>query len=213
MATRPKSSRQIRLQVAHMAARLLAAEGMTDYLAAKRKAAARMGINNRQQLPSNQEIEQALIDYQRLFRFDSQPKLLQRMREVAVSAMQFLVDYQPRLAGPVADGTANEYSEIVLHLYSDSSEHVAITLMDNDIPYETCERRIRINAGTVISYPAYKLLADDYPVVLVVFPLKAKNQSPLSPADGNPMQRMSLRELQEILAADATELDHKSRPA
>lgn len=182
-----------------MAARLLATDGMTDYLAAKRKAAARMGISNRQQLPSNQEIEQALIDYQRLFLADTQPRQLQKMREIALAAMQFLSAYQPRLAGAVADGTANEHSEITLHLYSDSSEHVAMTLMDNDIPYEICERRVRLNPALVLSYPACKLLADDYPVVLIVFPPKARNQSPLSPTDGNPMQRLSLRDLQQLL--------------
>lgn len=207
MATRPKSSQQIRLQVAHMAARLLAAEGMTDYLAAKRKAAARMGISSRQQLPSNQEIEQALIDYQRLFKSDTQPRLLQQMREIALAAMQFLADYRPRLAGAVADGTANEHSEITLHLFSDSIEHVAIRLMDHNIPYETCERRIRLNPATVVNYPAYKLLADDYPLVLVVFPFKAKNQSPLSPVDGNPMQRIGPRELQHLLTAGDTDRD------
>lgn len=204
MSARSKSTRQVRLEVASMAARLVAVDGISDYLAAKRKAAERLGVNNRQQLPSNQEIEQALIDYQRLFQADTRPRLLKRMREIALNAMQFMGAFKPRLAGPVVDGTAGEHSEITLHLYADVLEEVAMQLIDRGIPYESCERRVRLNTATVNSYPAYRLLAEDYPVVLIVFPSKDKNQSPLSPSDGRTMQRLNINEVQNLLTADVS---------
>ena len=202
MNARSKSVRQVRLELAHLAARLVAVDGINDYLVAKRKAAERLGVNNRQQLPSNQEIEQALTDYQRLFQSDTQPQLVRQMRELALEAMHMFSAYQPRLAGAVADGTAGRQSEISLHLYADAIEEIAIYLMDHDIPYESCERRVRINAASVINYPAYKFMAGGYPVVLVILPLNARSQSPLSPTDGRAMQRLNSSELQRLLSAD-----------
>jgi len=204
MTVRSKSSRQIRLELAHAAARLVAVDGVNDYLVAKRKAAERLGVSNRQQLPSNQEIEQALTDYQRLFQGESQPQLLRELRGIALEAMQMLRDFRPRLAGAVADGTAGRQSEISLHLYADTMEEVAIQLIDSAIPYESCERRVRINAATVNIYPAYRFLASGHPVVLVIFPFRDRNQSPLSPIDGRAMQRLGLADLRRLLDADAS---------
>lgn len=202
MTVRPKSARQIRLELAHLAARLVAVDGVNDYLVAKRKAAERMGVNNHQQLPSNQEIEQALTDYQRIFQGETQPQLLRQLREIALEAMHMLAAYKPRLAGAVADGTAGRQSEISLHLYADAIEEVAMLLIDNGIPYESCERRVRLNAANVNIYPAYRFLASGYPLVLIIFPTRDRNQTPLSPTDGRAMQRLNPAELRQLLAAD-----------
>lgn len=203
MTVRSKSVRQVRLELAHLAARLVAVDGINDYLVAKRKAAERLGVNNRQQLPSNQEIEQALTDYQRIFQGETQPRLLRQMRELALEAMQMLTTYRPRLAGAVADGTAGPQSEISLHLYADASEEIVMQLIDRGIPYASCERRVRLNATSVNNYPAYRFLAGGYPVVLIVFPLKDRSHTPLSPTDGRAMQRLNITDLQQLLTADA----------
>lgn len=197
-------SKIVRQELAHLAARLVAVDGVNDYLMAKRKAAEQLGINNQQQLPSNQEIEQALSDYQRLFQSESQPVLLAAQRRLAGQAMQLFADFQPRVAGPVVNGTAGKHSEIQLHLYADAIEEVALLLIDRQIPYENCERRVRVNAATVNSYPAYRFLAEGQPLVLIVFPYNSRNQSPLSPTDGRAMQRLNLNELRQLLD-DATD--------
>lgn len=195
-------SKHIRQELAHLAARLVAVDGIHDYLIAKRKAAARMGVNNQQQLPSNEEIEQALADYQRLFQADTQPRILQHQRQLAARAMEMFTPFKPRLAGAVADGIAGEYSEIHLHLYADAIEDIAFELFNRQIPYESCERRIRLNAATVCNYPAYRFLAEGQPIVLIIFPLKDRNQSPLSSTDGRAMQRLTLAELNRLLDTD-----------
>lgn len=200
MSARAKFLRQ---ELAQLAARLVAVDGINDYLVAKRKAAERMGVNSRQQLPSNQEIEQALTDYQRLFQSESQPALLAEQRQLAARVLELFAAYKPRLAGPAADGTAGRHSEIQLHLYADAIEDIAVELIDRQIPYESCERRVRLNAATVNLYPAYRFLAEGHPVVLIVFPLKDRNQSPLSPTDGRAMQRLNLQELRQLLDASS----------
>lgn len=204
MSLRSKTVRQIRLELAHLAARMVAVDGINDYLVAKRKAAERLGVNNRQQLPSNQEIEQALADYQRLFQSDTRPRLLQQLREIALQAMEMLSSFRPQLAGSVADGTAGRQSEIQLHVYADAIEEIAMQLIDRGIPYESCERRIRLNAATVNPYPAYRFLAEGYPVVVIIFPIKDRNQTPLSPTDGRPMLRLGRTRLRESLATSRT---------
>lgn len=185
-----------------MAARYVAIDGVVDFLQAKRKAAARMGIHNSQQLPSNKEIEQALLDYQRLFQAGSQPQTLMRMRETALAAMQFLQEFKPRLAGPAADGTATAYSEINLHLYSDTCETVAMLLLDRSIPFSPCDRRIRLNAASVVQYPAYQFVANGFKIVLIVMPHRDRNQSPASPVDNQPMRRLNIAELQALLTTE-----------
>ena len=55
--------KNIRLTVANKAAELIAEEGITDYHFAKTKAAKFLGFSTKEKLPSNNEIDNALIAY------------------------------------------------------------------------------------------------------------------------------------------------------
>ncbi|UCE89981.1 MAG: hypothetical protein JSW10_03920, partial [Pseudomonadota bacterium] len=68
--------RQLRIRVAQEAARILLHSGTRDFLAAKRKAAERLGMGDMRNLPSNIEIETALGEHQRIFHAHSQPQRL-----------------------------------------------------------------------------------------------------------------------------------------
>ena len=59
-------------EVAVVAARLMQEQGL-DFLAAKKKAAQSLGLGDRAKLPANREVEQALLENQRLF-FDGDAK-------------------------------------------------------------------------------------------------------------------------------------------
>jgi hypothetical protein len=59
--------RQIRMEVASEAARIIATEGQHNYHAAKKKAAERIGVSERLALPSNIEVKEALLSYQDLY--------------------------------------------------------------------------------------------------------------------------------------------------
>ena len=62
-ATPPRHIRrlkQIRLEVAAEAARIISTEGQHNYHAAKKKAAERIGVSERLALPSNIEVKEAL---------------------------------------------------------------------------------------------------------------------------------------------------------
>ncbi len=90
---------ELRNLVAEEAARLIYEEGFRDYRLAKLRAAEQLGASTPTAQPTNEEIETAIHERIRLFDADTQPKLLQQHREVALEAMDFLQTYHPYLTG------------------------------------------------------------------------------------------------------------------
>ncbi len=195
--------RQMRLRIAMEAARILA-EGGSDYQSAKRKAAASLGAPDTRNLPSNVEIEQALIEHQRLFYGDTQPARLRELRLEAVKAMEFFQDFDPKLVGPVLNGTAGEHSDVQLHLFAGTQEEVALYLMERGVPYDQSERRLRFGRDRYEVLPVYRFVAGDIDLDLTVFPLDRLRQAPCSPVDGRPMRRGNLGQVQALLADSDT---------
>lgn len=193
---------QLRHLLAQEAARIMAEQAIRDFGQAKRKAAARLGVESTRNLPNNREIEAAFEEYLRLFRADSQPSQLRRLREAAVQAMRLFARFRPRLVGPVLQGTADENSPVHLHLFADTAEEVDLFLMDQQIPYRLDSRALRTGPEESIHYPVYRFVAGDIPVELTVFTERAR-QAPLSPIDGRPMQRAGLERVQELLEETA----------
>ena len=191
-------NKTMRERIALEAGRLMAEDGVRDYALAKRKAALHLAAADTQNMPSNQEIEQALIDYQRLFQRDSQPHALKKRRELAVQAMQFFADFHPRLVGAVLNGTAGVHSDIDLHVFSDTPEAVALFLMEHNVPYQHGERRLRVGRDQLQTCTVFRFVADDIGVDLTVFPLTGMRQAPLSPVDGKPMRRASVEAVRKL---------------
>ncbi len=190
---------QVRQHIAREAARILAESGSRNFLQAKRKAAQQLGVSDARNLPGNEEVEQALVDYQRLFRAHVQPKHLRRLRETAVQGMRFLGHFGPRLVGPVLEGTADEHSEVTLHLFADQVEQVGAFLLEQGIPSELGDRRLRMPSGEYVRIPEFRFLAGEVPVALTVFSGPGARQPPLSPVTGKPMRRAGLREVEALL--------------
>jgi hypothetical protein len=190
---------QMRLRLAQEAARIIEEEGIRDFHSAKRKAAAHLGATDTRNMPSNTEIEQALIEYQRLFKSATQPNHLRELRQAALHALRFFTRFHPRLVGSVLSGTANAHSDVNLHLFTDVPEDVAVFLMQEGIPYDTGERRLRLSNGDSANYPVYRFLAGDTRLDLTVFPIDGERQAPRSPVDGKPMRRAGLAAVEELL--------------
>lgn len=193
---------QNRIRLAQEAARLMADEGVQDFAVAKRKAAGRLGLPVNRNLPTNLEIEDALITHQRLFRAHSQPAHLRRLRTSAREAMRLMADFQPRLVGPVLAGTAGTHSPVNLHLFAETPEQVNLFLMERNIPHAWDERLLRLDTERQERYPLCRLVAGDVTVEMTVFPLKGMRQAPLSPVDGRPMRRANLEAVEALLAAE-----------
>jgi hypothetical protein len=193
-------SEQLRSMVAEEAAKIMAEEWLSDFGQAKRKAAQRLGVTDRAALPSNREIEVAVIDRQRLFGQQSHDDQLRHQRELARQAMRLLEKFEPRLIGAVLKGTATEYSEISLHLFSDTAEDIALHLMSQEIPFDTDEKRVRYGDDRVEYRPVFRFEAAGAQVAATVFPLVGMRQSPLSPVDGRPIRRARLSDVEALLS-------------
>lgn len=190
---------QMRQRIALEAARIMLEEGIKDFFAAKNKAANRLGNPDTRHMPRNSEVEQALMDYQRLFRSDTQPRELRRLRKAALKAMEFLKDFQPRLVGPVLNGTADAYASVNLHVFAETSEELALYLLSKHIPFETAERQLRGPGEKRGLQPVYRFLAGDVTLDLTVFPPTGLRQAPLSPVDGRPMVRATIESVRRLL--------------
>jgi hypothetical protein len=192
-------TRERRHRLASEAARLMAESGMRDYHQAKLKAAERLGIHDDASLPRNSEIEDALREYQRLFQRDGAEGLRVR-REAALRALEFFAAFEPRLVGPVLDGTADARSPVALHLHSDDPEAVARFLDQHHIPAESRSRRVRLDRERSDDYPVWLFSADDLAFDLTVLPATVLRQAPLSGVDERPMRRASAAQLRTLLA-------------
>jgi hypothetical protein len=168
----------LRRALAEEAARIMSDHGIGDFLQAKRKAADRLGVHDVAVLPKNIEIEAALRERQRLFGRESHDHTLKEQRQIALQAMQLLGEFQPRLVGSVLTGTATDHSDINLHLFADRSESVAIRLLEIGVPHEFYERRVRMDAGRLLNYPALRFEANGRTVDATVFPIDGIRQSP-----------------------------------
>lgn len=199
----------LRRALAQEAARIMAEQGIDDYLLAKRKAAERLGATDIAVLPRNVEIEAALAEHHRLFGARTHGIALHAARRAAEQAMQLLARFEPRLVGGVLSGTASAHSEINLHVFADSAESVALTLMDRGIPHEIVERRLRYEPDRLVAYPAVKFQAGSHAIDAVIFPLDGIRQAPSSPVDGRPMRRAGLGEVRALLDQSAP-LDHEN---
>ena len=124
-----------RQAIAQTAARLIA-EGLTDYRAAKLKAAQSLGYTDQNVLPDNVEIDAALREHNHLFAGDTQPVALRALREAALRTMQWLRDFSPWISGPVLTGTANEFSAIELDLIGIEAKSFELFLLNEDVIYE-----------------------------------------------------------------------------
>jgi hypothetical protein len=191
--------KQVRMEVAAEAARILATEGQHNYHAAKKKAAERIGVSERLALPSNIEVKDALLSYQALYGGLAHRQNIEKLRRAAVRSMQFLGDFQPRLVGSVLDGTASEHSRIALHVFTDAIEPLILFLVEQGVAFSQEQRQIRWYDGGHRIVPLVVLELDGIEIETTVFEPVHLRQAPPSPIDGRPQRRASLPEIECLL--------------
>ncbi len=196
----------VRQRITQEAARIMAEEGVRDFHAAKRKAATRLSCHENRNLPSNLEIETALSGYLQLFHARDLPRTLHRLLGVALQAMQMLARFEPRLVGPLLNGVATPYSEILIQAFADDPLQVAVLLQEHGIPYEEASRRVRFGGDRQESIVLFRFVAGDTSIEIAVLPVQAAREAPLSPVDARPMKRANLKEVEQRLAEAGQQL-------
>jgi hypothetical protein len=130
-----------RIRIAQAAARLIAEHGLTDWTLAKRKAARQLMLPEATALPSNEEIEAALVDHHALFGGDAHLLALRRQRVEALGWMRRLARWEPLLVGGVAEGWAGEHSDVRLELVADDPKSVEMALVGEGVVYSALPPR------------------------------------------------------------------------
>jgi hypothetical protein len=197
----PGLSSDLRHQLAEEAARLMVEHGIRDFALAKRKAAERLGVRaGAGALPSNAQIQERVVERQRIFEPDGRDQRLAKLRSIATDVMQILDEFRPKLVGGVLDGTATVSSSIELHVFSDAPEAVAAALEGRGFRLRDSQRRYRLNREVAEQIPGFELVVDDEELQVMVFPERGSSHSPLSPIDGKPMRRASRSAVLALLA-------------
>ncbi len=195
-----QSKRELQRRIAYEAARIMTEYRSDDMAHATQKAAARLGVTRRQQMPTREEIDEALREQQRLLRGDDQQQALARLRRSARQAMLALKQFSPILVGPVYEGTADTNSRVRLHLHADTPEDVLFTLSDLKIPWQERQRTLHFSNGRRLEVPSFQFTADGVGFELLVLSAESPHPRPLNPLDKQPIQGATLKQIDELEA-------------
>lgn len=185
MPARDSRSRQARARIADLAARFISEHGIHDYSLAKRKAARQLGLPDGQGLPSNEEVDAALIQRQDLYEPEEQATLLKSLRQQACSVMRVFLRFEPILTGAVASGAVSEHSLIELEITGDSSKDFEQFLVNQGIEFKIQDRAGRM---------AYLLYAEPADVLVRMI------SSDIHPGQNGQRPRLSLAQLEKLSA-------------
>ena len=206
-------SQQLRLLITRQAAKLIA-EGLTDYHAAKLKAARQLNCDDKNALPDNQEIEAALREHLQLFAADTQPQALAALRHVALRAMRWLqiegqaaagasmgaeFSFEPWISGAVLNGTANEYSEIELELIGIEAKTMEFILLNRGIEFDLQETKSKSYKPEAVKPVQYHLEFEEAPLVVTLYQSHAQRQA-LCPTNSIKHERAKLNDAEILFA-------------
>jgi hypothetical protein len=186
--------------IAKEIARLICEEQITDVRLARQKAAERHDFSLHAGQPDNAEIQQAVIEYQRLFGGEEYRERLRLMRRTAVRAMRQLGELRPRLVGGTVNGAVTAAHRVQLHAFADQPEAIDMLLHDRGVRFEEGERNYRFTDGRMQKIPLACFEIDGIGVDVAMFEDDPRRATPINPADGMPYLRLALAEAEKLAA-------------
>lgn len=182
-------------------------EEVSQYFVAKRMAAkrlfGRMGGKHMRfrpaDLPSNGEIQEALLRLADLTEGDGRMDRLDEMRRLALEVMRALEPFEPRLIGSVATGHIRRGSDVDIQLFADDPDAPEAHLRAIGWAYERDDVLIRRPSGWC-EYQHLRL-ALEHPIELTVYDRRELRVRPRSSTDGQPIERLSIRAVEALLGA------------
>jgi hypothetical protein len=188
MPPRDVHGMQSRARIAELAARLIAEHGIREYAQAKRKAARSLGLPEGNNLPSNEEVDAALIYRQSLFEPEEQAERLLALRQQALAVMRVFAHFSPLLSGMVASGAVSEHSLIELELGADTSKDFEQFLINQAIEFKIQDKGGRM---------AYLIYSEPTDVLVRINPSESHHMS------ASPRIRLTQQQLEKLLQAES----------
>ena len=197
--SRSRRDSNLRSHIAYIAARMMAEDGVADFATAKNKAARQAGLADSKILPDNSEIEEALREYQGLYQKDEQPLHLRRLREVAVKVMRDFEPFRPALVGSVLAGTAGQFSDVNLQVFTDDPKALTMFLLNRRYRFDEGSRRVR-RGERMDPVPQISLEVEDVTVTLTVLDRDDERSAPRARLEaGDAPQRARLADVEALL--------------
>jgi hypothetical protein len=198
----PANRQQMRSRIAHLAARMIAEDGISDYGLAKRKAAKQAGAPDSRNLPTNLEIEDALRSYQALYQADTHPEQVQHLRELALEMMKILEPFDPHLTGPVLSGNVGRHAEIHLHLYTDDLKGLELFMLNQQIPFKIRETRVW-SGDTSVVVPTFQVSTQEADFAITVLLPQHRRQPLRVSSEGRPLERAPIQSVLMLIEQGA----------
>lgn len=199
-ARHPQHVEAIRSNIANLAARLMAEDGISSYSLAKRKAAKQLGASDSEALPANREIDEALRAYLAIYREDELRDRLAQLRQEALELMRLLAVFNPYLTGPVLDGTAGRYAEAEIELFADSAKDVEIFLLERNFSFEHADlRHTGQHHGAGQPEALLRLDGKVSTLLLKIYPYKLERMRRRNPHTGQVSSRASVEAVAALL--------------
>lgn len=202
----------LRAAIAQLAAQIMYGEEVKQYFTAKRLAAKRLlGQQNAkamryrpQDLPSNGEIKQALLELVTEIEGEGRTQRLFAMRICALEAMTALERFAPRLIGSVATGHVRSGSDVDLHVFAWDAADVEAHVRSLGWTHEV--QRVSIRKNGKNQDFTHLLIPDVFPIELTVYAPTELRVRPRSSTDGQPIVRIRDEALRKLCAREHPEL-------
>lgn len=207
-----RRSGQLRELITLEAARLMYEEEVKQYFTAKRMAAKRVlgrsgGRRLRyrpRDLPSNGEIQAALLELARATEGELHQHRLFALRAVALEVMRLLEGFSPRLIGSVSTGHVRRGSDIDLHVFTD--EHARLVRRADALGWDHELKVVTIRRGGGFEdYTHLYAEVMEFPVELSIYLPAELRVTRRSSTDGKPIRRVKPAALLELIRAEHPE--------
>ena len=117
-----------------------------------------------------------------------------------MKVMRDFAAFRPLLVGAVLNGTANQFSEVTLQLFTDDPKALTLFLLNRRYHFEMAEKRVRIGDAWA-DLPLVKIEVDGAPVTLTVYSRDDERVAPRPRPDSEGPARARLEEVEALLAA------------
>src|SRR4029077_4682257 len=174
----------------------------SEYYTAKRKAAKRLcrGGIKPEDLPSNAEIRDQIQVFARIHEGHKRTEHLRDMRLEALRLMRLLRAFRPRLIGSVMTGHVRKGSDIDIHIFSDSANLITNLLESEGFQFDLERKQIvKFEEARVFTHiHIYARINSE----LTVYAEDKAHFVTKSSFTGKPIERASIRELEELLVRE-----------
>jgi hypothetical protein len=198
---------KLRQAIALEAARLMYQRQESEYYTAKRKAAKQLCRGNvkPKDLPSNAEIRDQIQVFARIHEGDARTAHLREMRLEALRIMRMLRAFRPRLIGSVMTGHVRKGSDIDIHVFVDAIGLLVDVLEREGFQFDV-ERKQILKFKETRTF-THVHIHDRFNIELTVYAEDQAHYVFKSSITGKPIERASIRELEELLEREYPGID------